>query len=103
MSTTDQTAARESGAAIDDAPPYRYSAAVANEIEPSWQARWASEGTFNAPNPSGRLADGFDRVAIRPHSYVMDMFPYPSGAGLHIGLWLLWHPADRAGDAERAV
>jgi leucyl-tRNA synthetase len=84
MSTTDETVASESAVA-DDAPPHRYSAAVANEIEPNWQARWAADGTFNAPNPSGRLTEGFDRVAIRPHSYVMDMFPYPSGAGLHVG------------------
>ena len=68
-----------------DVPPFRYTAAIADSIETSWQQRWASEGTFNAPNPSGPLHDGFDRVAIRPHAYVMDMFPYPSGAGLHVG------------------
>ena len=39
------------------------------------------EGTFNAPNPTGPLSEGFDRVAIRPHAFVMDMFPYPSGRG----------------------
>ena len=69
----------------DDIPPHRYTGALADAIETSWQRRWADEGTFNAPNPVGRLADGFDRVAIRPHAYVMDMFPYPSGAGLHVG------------------
>ena len=68
-----------------DVPPFRYTAALANSIETAWQERWAREGTFNAPNPAGPLADGFDRVAIRPHAYVMDMFPYPSGAGLHVG------------------
>ncbi|GAB2458050.1 leucine--tRNA ligase [Jatrophihabitans fulvus] len=68
-----------------DTPPFRYTAARADEIELRWQARWAEEGTFNAPNPSGPLDDGFDRVAIRPQKYVMDMFPYPSGAGLHVG------------------
>jgi leucyl-tRNA synthetase len=68
-----------------DVPPYRYTAAVADSIETGWQKRWAREGTFNAPNPAGPLDDGFDRVAIRPHAYVMDMFPYPSGAGLHVG------------------
>jgi leucyl-tRNA synthetase len=69
----------------DEFPRYRYTAEVANSIEIAWQDRWAREGTFNAPNPAGPLADGFDRVAIRPHAYVMDMFPYPSGAGLHVG------------------
>jgi leucyl-tRNA synthetase len=68
-----------------DIPAFRYTAEVANRIEIAWQDRWAREGTFNAPNPSGPLHDGFDRVAIRPHAYVMDMFPYPSGAGLHVG------------------
>jgi leucyl-tRNA synthetase len=68
-----------------DIPEHRYTGARADRIEQAWQARWAKEGTFNAPNPSGALAEGFDRVAIRPHSYVMDMFPYPSGAGLHVG------------------
>jgi leucyl-tRNA synthetase len=68
-----------------DVPPFRYTAAVADSIETGWQERWAREGTFNAPNPTGPLDDGFDRVAIRPHAYVMDMFPYPSGTGLHVG------------------
>ncbi|MGH8963439.1 MAG: class I tRNA ligase family protein, partial [Jatrophihabitantaceae bacterium] len=68
-----------------DIPPYRYNAAIADEIETSWQDRWDREGTFDAPNPTGPLSAGFDRVAIRPHSYVLDMFPYPSGAGLHVG------------------
>ena len=68
-----------------DVPPFRYTAAVADAIETQWQERWAREGTFNAPNPAGPLADGFDKVAIRPHAFVMDMFPYPSGVGLHVG------------------
>jgi leucyl-tRNA synthetase len=68
-----------------DIPPHRYTAAVADSIETSWQRRWADDGTFNAPNPHGPLTEGFDRVAIRPHAYIMDMFPYPSGAGLHVG------------------
>src|SRR5690349_2283695 len=69
----------------DDVPPHRYTAALANEIEIAWQQRWADQGTFDAPNPTGPLSRGFGRVAIRPHAYVMDMFPYPSGAGLHVG------------------
>jgi leucyl-tRNA synthetase len=68
-----------------DIPPHRYTAVMADAIETSWQERWSREGTFNTPNPSGPLSDGFDRVAIRPQSYIMDMFPYPSGAGLHVG------------------
>jgi leucyl-tRNA synthetase len=68
-----------------DVPPFRYTAALADAIERRWQQRWADEGTFEAPNPAGPLENGFDRMAIRPHLYIMDMFPYPSGAGLHVG------------------
>jgi leucyl-tRNA synthetase len=75
----------EAPASADDRPPYRYGAAMADAIELAWQERWQDEGTFNAPNPSGPLAEGFDRVAIRPQAYIADMFPYPSGTGLHVG------------------
>ncbi len=69
----------------DDHPPFRYDARLADEIERHWQEYWRAEGTFNAPNPSGPLSEGFDQVAGRPKFFVMDMFPYPSGAGLHVG------------------
>jgi len=68
-----------------DAPRYRYNAALANEIEAKWQERWDAERTFCAPNPTGALSDGFADVAGRRKLYVLDMFPYPSGAGLHVG------------------
>jgi leucyl-tRNA synthetase len=71
--------------AAGDIPPFRYNAELAARIETSWQGRWAAEGTFDTPNPTGDLSDGFDEVADRPHAYVLDMFPYPSGAGLHVG------------------
>jgi leucyl-tRNA synthetase len=69
----------------EDAPPYRYTARLANEIEEKWQDRWEEERTFWTPNPSGPLADGFEGVADQTKLYVLDMFPYPSGAGLHVG------------------
>jgi leucyl-tRNA synthetase len=72
-------------AAAGDHPPFRYDARLANEIERHWQEYWRAEGTFNAPNPSGPLSEGFDQVADHPKFFVMDMFPYPSGAGLHVG------------------
>ena len=68
-----------------DAPAQRYGAALANEIEARWQARWAKDGTYHTPNPKGPLSEGFERVAGRPKLYVLDMFPYPSGSGLHVG------------------
>ena len=49
-------------------------------IEPKWQRHWKENRTFEVPNPG---TPGFD--ASRPKFYVLDMFPYPSGAGLHVG------------------
>ena len=69
----------------DILPPLRYDARLATEIELWWQDRWEAAGTFDTPNPAGPLADGFDRVADLPKFYVLDFFPYPSGAGLHVG------------------
>jgi leucyl-tRNA synthetase len=66
-------------------PAHRYNAALANEIEAKWQDRWEKEGTFQTPNPVGDLAEGFAQVEGKPKLFVMDMFPYPSGAGLHVG------------------
>jgi leucyl-tRNA synthetase len=70
--------------ATEDAPPFRYTASLAAEIEERWQDRWEKEGTFEAPNPAGPLAEP-DKVAGRPKLFVLDMFPYPSGTGLHVG------------------
>src|SRR6478752_2410039 len=64
--------------------PYRYTADLAQTIELAWQDRWQEEGTFHAPNPAGPWAEP-DKVAGREKLLVLDMFPYPSGAGLHVG------------------
>jgi leucyl-tRNA synthetase len=69
----------------DGVPPHRYMPALAQSIELAWQDRWDAQGTFHTPNPVGPLSAGFERVADRPKAFVMDMFPYPSGAGLHVG------------------
>ena len=66
-------------------PRHRYNAHLAASIEARWQDRWDVEGTFNTPNPVGPLSDGFELVKDQPKLFVMDMFPYPSGAGLHVG------------------
>jgi leucyl-tRNA synthetase len=66
-------------------PQYRYTAERAGGIEARWQDLWAERGTFEVPNPCGALADGSAARQGHPPFYVLDMFPYPSGAGLHVG------------------
>src|SRR5207249_4181604 len=51
-----------------------------DEFEPRWQAVWEERQFFHAPNPGEK---GFD--PSKSKFYVLDMFPYPSGAGLHVG------------------
>ena len=51
-----------------------------DQLEPKWQALWEERRAFHAPNPGD---PGFDPT--RPKYYVLDMFPYPSGSGLHVG------------------
>jgi leucyl-tRNA synthetase len=51
-----------------------------DQIEPKWQAIWDERQLFHALNPGEK---GFDSAKAK--FYVLDMFPYPSGAGLHVG------------------
>ncbi len=69
----------------DERLPFRYDAALANQIELAWQQQWADDGTFQAPNPVGPLSAGFAQAEGRPKAYILDFFPYPSGTGLHVG------------------
>ncbi|WP_326620926.1 leucine--tRNA ligase [Streptomyces decoyicus] len=74
----------ETTTAAETAAPHRYTAALAADIEARWQDFWETDGTYEAPNPQGELAGDAELVA-RPKKFIMDMFPYPSGAGLHVG------------------
>jgi leucyl-tRNA synthetase len=84
-----------------DIPPFRYTAALANEIEERWQDYWDEHGTFHAPNPIGPLADPGHPRAGAEKLFVLDMFPYPSGAGLHVGHPLGYIGTDSYGRYQR--
>jgi leucyl-tRNA synthetase len=67
-------------------------------IEPKWQQHWEAEQTFRAWNPGDQLPAAHPfalrhslagavarKESLPPKCYILDMFPYPSGAGLHVG------------------
>jgi leucyl-tRNA synthetase len=68
-----------------DTPRYRYTAELAGRIEQTWQDNWERMGTFHVPNPVGSLAPADGSAVPEDKLFVQDMFPYPSGEGLHVG------------------
>ncbi len=80
---TDSSA--DAAATDADAPGHRYNAQLAGEIEQTWQQRWHGLGTFHVPNPVGSLAPADGSPVPADKMFVQDMFPYPSGDGLHVG------------------
>lgn len=88
MTESPPTSPGDSAGAVQpdsDAPPHRYTAALAGRIEAAWQDNWAKLGTFNVPNPVGSLAPADGAPVPDDKLFVQDMFPYPSGEGLHVG------------------
>ncbi|MDY6049450.1 MAG: leucine--tRNA ligase [Corynebacterium sp.] len=72
----------------DTTPAYRYTAELAGTIEAKWQEYWKTQGTFHTPNPVGALKpeNAEQEAALkREKLFVQDMFPYPSGVGIHVG------------------
>jgi leucyl-tRNA synthetase len=64
-----------------------------SEIEKNWQKSWTDSKAFEAHNP---------KDAKKPKYYVLDMFPYPSGAGLHAGHLACYVPSDIMSRYKRA-
>lgn len=82
-----------------DTPQYRYTAEMAGDLEAKWQRIWDETGAFNADNPSGPLAGD---LAKREKYFILDMFPYPSGKGLHVGHPLGYIATDVVARYQRA-
>ena len=100
---TSQETSAHRPAATPDEVPFRYTPSLAAQIEARWQDEWDQRGTFWTPNPTGHLTDGAGRNAEpgRRPFFVMDMFPYPSGAGLHVGHPLGYIATDVVGRFRR--
>ena len=56
-----------------------------SELEPRWQNWWREHGVYHVDNAGDASRPNGGNASPKPHYYVLDMFPYPSGAGLHVG------------------
>ena len=84
------TTRRHMSETIEEAPPASASAAPSTgypfaSVESKWQAYWKENNTFKTPERRTTNEDGTVTKSTNKKKYVLDMFPYPSGAGLHVG------------------
>ena len=80
MSETTSSTRPDSTGNKPDGPVHRYTAKLATDLESRWQGWWREHDVYRTPGPGDQDFD-----ASRPKFFCMDMFPYPSGAGLHVG------------------
>ena len=71
---------------LDESRPlFRYDAQLAEQIETTWQERWEANKTYQVANPGDSPESLADSGETPSKLFIMDMFPYPSGSGLHVG------------------
>lgn len=71
---------------LDESRPlFRYDAQLAEQIETTWQERWEANKTYQVTNPGDSTESLADSGETPSKLFIMDMFPYPSGSGLHVG------------------
>ncbi|MDR2748735.1 MAG: leucine--tRNA ligase [Bifidobacteriaceae bacterium] len=86
----------------NEIPKFRYTAELANSIEAKWQKYWSENQTFQVSETVELETVNSKPTKTEKNPYfIMDMFPYPSGAGLHVGHPLGYVATDVVGRYKR--